>query len=103
MPVCKSCQNKWSWNQTVKKMFTLNTAMTCPYCGEKQYQTRKSKRKATILSVSGALPLLLNILFDIPSIILLSMFPVLFLVLISLTPFLIQLSDKEEHMISSEN
>jgi CXXC-20-CXXC protein len=101
MPICKNCQNKWNWKQTMRKMFTLDTAMICPYCGEKQYQTRKSKRKSAFLNALVTLPLLLNILFEIPGVILLSLFPVLFFLIMSLNPFLIHLSNKEEDIISS--
>ncbi len=85
----------------MRKMFTLDTAMICPYCGEKQYQTRKSKRKSAFLNALVTLPLLLNILFEIPGVILLSLFPVLFFLIMSLNPFLIHLSNKEEDIISS--
>lgn len=96
MPICKNCRNNWSWKQTVKKMFTLDTGMKCPYCGENQYQTQKSKKRTSILNSIVLLPLLLNIFFDIPIVMLLSLFPVLFIIVISLSPFIMHLSNKEE-------
>ncbi|MBR7794498.1 hypothetical protein GT022_00385 [Agaribacter marinus] len=96
MPICQKCNNKWSWKQTLKKMFTLDTGMTCPYCREKQYLTQKSKKKAGLLNFFVPLPLLFNIFFDIPGIILLRLFPVLFFLIMSLHPFLIRLSNIEE-------
>src|SRR5699024_11417124 len=102
MPICKNCHNKWNWNQTFKSMFTLDTGMNCPYCEEKQYQTRKSKKKTGVLNFLVPLPLLLNLLFDLPLGILLSSFPILFFLLISLTPFLIHLSNREEFSFPSD-
>ena len=98
MPICKNCRNNWSWKQTVKKMFTLDTGMKCPYCGENQYQTQKSKKRTSILNSIVLLPLLLNIFFDIPIVMLLSLFPVLFIIVISLSPFIMHLSNKEEFL-----
>src|SRR5699024_8131287 len=83
-PICKNCHNKWSWGQTFKRMFTLDTGMNCPYCEEKQYQTRKSKKKTGVLNFLVPLPLLLNLLFDFPPGILLSSFPILFFLIMSL-------------------
>ncbi|TRM10781.1 hypothetical protein FH966_03085 [Lentibacillus cibarius] len=97
MPTCQNCHNKWSWKQTMKKMFTLDTGMNCPYCGERQYQTRKSRKNAGLLNFFILLPLLLNIFFDIPAAILLSSFPVLFFLVMSLNPVLMHLSSKEEY------
>lgn len=102
MPICKNCHNKWSWGQTFKRMFTLDTGMNCPYCEEKQYQTRKSKKKTGVLNFLVPLPLLLNLLFDFPPGILLSSFPILFFLIMSLHPFLIHLSNREEFSFPSE-
>ncbi|WP_100009818.1 TIGR04104 family putative zinc finger protein [Lentibacillus sediminis] len=98
MPICENCGGKWSWKQTVKKSFTLDTGMECPHCGKKQYQTVKSKKRSAPLLFIVTLPLLLNLLFDIPGVVLLSLFPVIFVVLMSTYSFLMELSDKEEFM-----
>ncbi|MFC4024676.1 TIGR04104 family putative zinc finger protein [Oceanobacillus longus] len=71
MPTCENCHNKWNWRQTIKKSFTLDPGMTCPYCGKTQYQTQKSRTKSALLNAIILLPLLINIFFDIPGIILL--------------------------------
>jgi CXXC-20-CXXC protein len=41
MPTCQNCDQKWGWKQTLKKSFTLDTGMICPYCEKKQYTTKK--------------------------------------------------------------
>lgn len=95
MPACQNCNNKWSWKQTLKKTNTLNPVMTCPYCGEKQFQTQKSKAKIGILTPIVLIPLLLQIFIDIPGVILFSLFPVLGVLVILLYPFLVELSNRE--------
>ncbi|MDG5473154.1 hypothetical protein P6709_15480 [Jeotgalibacillus sp. ET6] len=97
MPFCRKCDNKWSWKQTSKKTFTLNPAMSCPYCGETQYQTQKSRMKSASLNFFILIPLLINIFFDVPGLILLSSFPIVFILIISLHPFLTELSSEEEY------
>lgn len=95
-PTCEICNKKWSWKQTIKKTTTLNPEMICPYCGEKQYQTQRSKTIISLLSVIVLLPLLLQIFFNIPGVILFSLFPILFVVVLLIYPFLVRLSSKEE-------
>src|SRR5699024_9487833 len=96
MPTCANDHSKWRWKQTMKKMFTLDTGMKCPYCAERQYQTGKSKKKAGILNFIVLLQLLLNMFFDISAAILLSSFPVLLFLIMSFNPFLINISSKED-------
>lgn len=98
MPTCKNCHNKWSWKQTVKKMATLNPELTCPYCGGKQYQSKKSKAIAPFLSLIVLLPLLIQIFYDVPGAVLLSLIPVLAVIVFLIYPFLVKLSCKEEYI-----
>lgn len=98
MPTCENCSNKWNWKQTIKKTTTLNPAMTCPYCGGKQYQTQKSKGKIGMLTPIVLLPLLIQIFFDVPGVILLSLLPILFVLVVFLYPFLVKLSSKERYI-----
>ncbi|WP_099157090.1 TIGR04104 family putative zinc finger protein [Virgibacillus ndiopensis] len=98
MPTCENCNNKWSWKQTIKKTTTLNPEMTCPYCGEKQYQTQKSKTKAAFLTPIIYLPLFTLIFFDIPGVNLFTLFLVLIIIVIFLYPFLVEISSKEEYI-----
>ncbi|MDR4889763.1 hypothetical protein RGU12_19910 [Fredinandcohnia sp. QZ13] len=52
MPTCQKCKNKWSWKQTFKKSFTFTNAMTCPYCGEKQYITARTRKISASFSLA---------------------------------------------------
>lgn len=80
MPTCENCDNKWSWKLTIKKSMTLDPAMICPYCGEKQYQTQKSKTKSTVLSIITILFLfLIPFIYDVSGAVLFSFIFVLFM------------------------
>ncbi len=96
MPICKNCNQKWSWKQTVKKMTTLNSEMTCPYCGEKQYQSKKSKAIAPFLGLIILLPLLIQFFIDLPIVITLSLIPILAGIIFVIYPFAMKLSNEEE-------
>lgn|SRR5690554_3747491 len=98
MPACENCNNKWSWKQTIKITTTLNPAVTCPYCGEKQYQTQKSKMKIGFLTAIVLLPALIQIFFEVPGAFLLGLVPVLFIIVMVLYPFLVNLSSREEYI-----
>lgn len=98
MPTCEKCNNQWSWKQTIKKTTTLNPAMICPYCGEKQFQTQKSKGKVAIVTPIVLLPLIIQMFFDLPEAIILSLFPTLFILVIILYPFLVKLSSQEKYI-----
>lgn len=98
MPTCQNCHRNWTWKQTIKSIFTLDSAMPCPYCEKRQFQTRKSKKRLGLLNLLVLLPLLLNVFLNIPVLILLSLFPLLFILIMSFNPFLMQLSNEEEHI-----
>lgn len=98
MPTCENCNNKWSWKQTLRKTTTLNPAFTCPHCGEKQFQTLKSKKKMAFLTPIVLLPLLLQIFFDIPGVILFSLYVLLFWIAMLSYPFLVEVNSKEEYI-----
>jgi len=64
MPTCQNCDTRWSWKQTFKTMFTLDTAKICPYCGEKQYVTSRTRNKTFVLTfIIIILIFLMNFLF----------------------------------------
>ncbi|ARJ37725.1 hypothetical protein SporoP8_01795 [Sporosarcina ureae] len=93
-----NCNNQWSWKQTIKKTATLNPAITCPYCEEKQYQTQKSKGEIGMLTPIVLLQLIIQMFFEVPEAIILSLFPSLFILVIILYPFLVKLSSQEKYI-----
>lgn len=98
MPTCEKCDHKWTWKQTFKKTATIDPAMNCPYCGEKQYQTNKSRMKIAFLQTIILMPLLIQAFFDISGVILVSLLPILFVIIMILYPFLVEISSKEEYI-----
>lgn len=96
MPTCQNCSKQWNWKQTIKKIIKLNPSMICPYCAVLQYRTQKSKTKTAILTPIILLPLLLNIFFDLSFAFLFSSSLFLFIVVILLSPFLVELTSKEK-------
>lgn len=93
MPICQHCKQKWTWLESMKKIFR----MTCPYCGEKQYQSAQSKKIASFIYVIPMLIVfIMNSLFSL-SIGVGLMFLLLILALFfSIIPFYLKLSNEEE-------
>lgn len=98
LPTCKNCQETWSWKQTIKLTSTLNPAIKCPYCGKTQYQTQKSKMKISLLTIFILLPLLINLIFNVSAVFLLSSYLILFILIMILYPFIVELSNTEEYI-----
>lgn len=96
MPICNVCKNKWGWAQTIKKMMTLNAELTCPYCEAKQYQSKRSKVRGSLLNLLIIMPLLINSFFDVSAIVILSLIPVLVIFGFIVYPFLVELSNEEQ-------
>lgn len=96
MPICQNCHKQWSWKQTVKKMFTLDTGMICPYCGKKQFLTTESKKRAGLTNFLTPLVMLLGVLFDLSLTTILILLAVSFFVVIASYPFLVELAEEEE-------
>lgn len=97
MPVCQNCNEKWSWKQTIKKSLTFNNSMTCPYCGEIQYISSRTRKRTAAISFIAPVLILMNFFFDSTLVILytgLGFFS-LFLVFY---PFYLELSNKEESL-----
>lgn len=94
MPVCQNCNEKWTWKQTVKKSFVLDTAMTCPYCDEKQYVTSQTRTISAILTFGAVTSIFLfSFLFNlkVAFVVAIMMFPLY----TAIYPFTITLSNKE--------
>lgn len=96
MPTCQKCQQKWAWKQTIKKTFTLDQKVSCPHCDETQYFSHQSKVKSASLNALVLLPLVINLFFDLPGILILCLFPMIFLVIMSLHPFMVKLDNSRE-------
>ena len=96
MPVCQNCEQKWTWKQTVKKSFTLDTAMPCPHCDQKQYITSKSRKRGAPLTMIIPFLIFIPYFFDITLLIAISLYVVVGIGVMLIHPFLIELSNQEE-------
>jgi len=63
LPVCIECGETWSVKQS-RKMYRKNGQLECPYCGKKQYRTRKSINMGGILTFPIPLMVFMHIVFD---------------------------------------
>jgi len=92
MPICQNCNKKWTWIQTVKRMFRLK----CPYCGSKQYEAAPSRKTGSLFILLMLLPLPISILLDLSISVTLILSVIVALIMISLYPFVLKLSNEEE-------
>lgn len=95
MPTCQNCHRKWSWKQTIKKSFTLDTGMTCPFCREKQYVSSRTRKITTIFSLAAPAFLLINIFLTL-SFVFLFLLISFMLLFLGIYPFFVELSNREE-------
>lgn len=98
VPICENCGKEWSWQLTLRKLFTLDNHMKCLFCESKQYQTKRSKKRTAACSFVIPFMIPLLIMFNVSFLFSLLLFVGLFLFLIGLMPFLIELSNTEEFM-----
>lgn len=96
MPTCQNCNHKWGWKQTFKKSFILIGGMTCPNCGEKQYQTARMRKINTIIPFIMTSLIMLGNLFFGPSYVALFAIIGVFSLVIIINPFFVELSNEEE-------
>jgi len=98
MTTCANCHTKWSWKQTVKNTMSFDPTMTCPYCKVKQYQSQKSKTKGTIFTcIVIFLLFFMQYIFPLSIIGVLSLWVILFAVIMLVYPYLVELSSREEY------
>lgn len=63
LPVCIECGETWSEKQA-RKMYRKNGQLECPYCGKKQYRTKKSMQMGGILTFPIPLMIFMQHFFD---------------------------------------
>ncbi|MBM7553486.1 TIGR04104 family putative zinc finger protein [Thalassobacillus pellis] len=96
MPVCDSCKQEWSWKETMSGSLMWKSKAKCPYCGEEQYMTAKSKRQSSMMSLIPVVPMSITIQFGLSVFLYLPMVIVLGLLAGSLAPRYIKLASYEE-------
>lgn len=63
LPVCIECGETWSEKQA-RKMYRKNGQIECPYCGKKQYRTKKSMKMGGILTFPIPLMVFMHMIFN---------------------------------------
>jgi len=96
MPTCQNCHYEWTWSETFRKSFTLDSAMTCPHCGNKQYITKKSRKRSSLTTFIAPLILLLHIIFSFSPVVTIGLLISACIIIFISYPFIIQLSNEKE-------
>lgn len=63
LPVCIECGETWS-EKHARKMYRKNGQLECPYCGKKQYRTKKSMQMGGILAFPFPFISLMHFIFN---------------------------------------
>lgn len=63
LPVCIECGETWSEKQA-RKMYRKNGQIECPYCGKKQYRSKKSMKMGGILTFPIPLMVFMQLIFN---------------------------------------
>lgn len=96
MPICQNCNHQWSWSETIKKMFTLDTGMFCPSCKKKQYHTKSSQKRSALLPFLTPVIMLFSILLNIPTTISLALLVISFFLILAIYPLLIEFASMDD-------
>ncbi|MEY8749784.1 TIGR04104 family putative zinc finger protein [Alkalicoccobacillus gibsonii] len=98
MPTCKHCGTQWTWWQTLKRSFTISPGLPCPNCEKEQFVTKRSKKKTAVLSFIFPMMIPVMTLTQASLTTIFIFYPSLFIIVFSIYPFLMELSNKEEFM-----
>ncbi|WP_217588005.1 TIGR04104 family putative zinc finger protein [Lentibacillus saliphilus] len=96
MPTCQQCGKRWTWKQTMRASFTLDTGYMCPYCETKQYLTKKARHKTSATVFVIPISLLLPVFFDMQWYVLVPIYLSVGVLIFLIQPFLMDLSNDEE-------
>ncbi|TFD92932.1 TIGR04104 family putative zinc finger protein [Jeotgalibacillus sp. R-1-5s-1] len=99
MPTCPNCQHSFTWSETVRRSFKLNSGVKCPSCEQMNYPTKKSRTRSALVSFIPLPIILLSNLFYPLNWTGYAVFLIAtFIIVLSLLPFTIRLTDKEEFL-----
>lgn len=49
MATCQQCQTEWTWKETFRAVIRFKKYNVCPYCGSKQYPTRRTRDNLAVI------------------------------------------------------
>ena len=94
LPVCLECREEWSFREASKQSWK-NGRVTCPNCAHKQYRTKKSSRKMSLLNIPLLFMFSVYQLFDLNWLgIVVYLFCAAYLIF-SLNPYFMELQEKD--------
>lgn len=100
LPVCNKCGNQWSWKETIGKAFLPSAdGMICPYCKERQYESKPTKLQIIAWILSVFIVVFADIYFELSVQVFMILVAIHILAFIILKPFFIKLSNKKELLL----
>lgn len=96
MAHCTKCQTEWTFKDKLRTVKNLDGSAKCPYCGEKQYISLKTKRQGSMLSMIIILAIFIPVFFDIPLMVHILIGAASIIAVLIPQVAIIQLSGKEE-------
>lgn len=99
MSSCTECQTEWTFKEKAKMYKSLSASKECPYCGEKQFVSLKSKRQGSMLNFLLIFALIVPVFFNIPLVPHIILATVVLIIVLYLQIYLIKLAGREEFPI----
>ncbi|QDP39415.1 TIGR04104 family putative zinc finger protein [Radiobacillus deserti] len=97
MPTCQQCGRQWTWQQTLRRTFTLGNKMKCPHCNQNQYISATARKRLAIFNFIGPFMIISGIASN-SMIVGLGIGVVLFALAIIMYPYLVRLANHEESL-----
>lgn len=94
LPVCVECGEEWTFREALKQCMK-NSNITCPYCGHKQYRTKKSALKANLLNIPIPISIIIIQLFDNSLLGVAVCLSCAAYLVLSLNPYFVELQEKD--------
>ena len=94
LPVCVECGEEWTFRDALKQCMK-NSNITCPYCGHKQYRTKRSALKANLLNIPIPFLIIIIQLFDNSLLGVVVYLSCAAYLVLSLTPYFMELQEKD--------
>ncbi|QUW20757.1 hypothetical protein JSQ81_13115 [Sporosarcina sp. Marseille-Q4063] len=94
LPVCVECGEEWHFREALKQCMK-NSNIICPYCGHKQYRTKKSSLKANLLNIPIPCLIIIIQLFDNTLLGVVVYLSCAAYLVLSLNPYFMELQEKD--------